>query len=212
MSPPGIGCRPAQPISAPGMPPDAEDRGSRGGGYTTRSYPQSFPQSRSFDTTLPRLLLDPDCIHEVEEHLPVTRCIRRHREMHIHPVLIPDEMAREVALLCRPSCRLEHHGEVEPGGQESQGFFRADRETQAPRPSSLNSGRVSAGSMAVFHALLNAGASSRLSNCAWSITPHFQGGRLCPNRSDDQACSAPTVGVHTEPRKNKMLQNRRPAL
>jgi hypothetical protein len=42
-----------------------------------------------------------------------------------------------------------------------------------------------------------------------STTHHLQGDTLSPNRSDDQASSAPTVGVHAEPLKDKMLQNQR---
>jgi len=53
--------------------------------------------------------------------------------------------------------------------------------------------------------LLKAVAPGRLSNSTRSTTRHLQADGSSRRRSDDQASSAPTAGVHTEPPKNKML-------
>ena len=58
--------------------------------------------------SLPHLRLDPNRIHEVQEHLPVPRHVGHHRKMQVHPEPVADEMPGEVPLLYRSPRQLRH--------------------------------------------------------------------------------------------------------
>ena len=87
----------------------------------------------------------------------------------------------------------------ETGHRQTQSRLRRERLGRAPRS-------LSRAAALLARERAQALVPARGASChSFATVPHH----FAPNRSDDQASSAPTVGVHAEPLKDKMLQNQR---